>query len=76
MQARYVGTGSADTTREELLLTQHRDTYASLLGRHNMLVYMGAAENQCLARTRLRLLRSMIRPTVAARRPEAPAACK
>jgi len=64
VQSKYTGTGSSDTTRDELLLTQHRDTYASVLGHHNVLSYIATAENQSLARTRLRLLDTMVAPTL------------
>jgi splicing factor 3B subunit 5 len=66
VQAKYVGTGSPDTTKDELLLTQHRDTYASILGHQNVLAYMAAAENQSHGRMRLRLLEAMIAPTLRA----------
>ena len=56
VQAKYVGTGHSETTREEWMLTQHRDTYASLLGHHDQLVLLGTAESQSVARVRFRLL--------------------
>lgn len=33
LQSKYTGTGHADTTRWEWLVNQHRDTYASMIGK-------------------------------------------
>lgn len=64
VQSKYVGTANADTTKEELLLTQHRDTYASILGHGNLVTYIAVAENQSISRTRLRMLEAMLAPTL------------
>ncbi|KAJ1985170.1 Splicing factor 3B subunit 5 [Dimargaris cristalligena] len=61
-QARFVGTGDAETTKYQWLSNQHRDTYASLIGHPNLLSYMAVAENESLARCRLNLLEKMVQP--------------
>ena len=62
LKARYVGTGHADVSKHEWLSNQHRDTYASILGHHDQLLYYATAENESLARVRLNMLHKMVQP--------------
>ena len=39
----------------EWLVNQHRDSYASYIGHHNMLSYIAVAENESLARVRFNM---------------------
>jgi splicing factor 3B subunit 5 len=66
VQARYEGTGHSDTTRDEWMSTQHRDTNAMLVGNPHHLKYYSVATGQSLARTRLMILDGMVDPLNAA----------
>jgi len=50
VHSKYVGTGNADTTREEWLHTQHRDTYSLIIGMNSL--YVAAALGEGTARVR------------------------
>ncbi|CAI5460806.1 unnamed protein product [Closterium sp. Yama58-4] len=52
MQARYVGTGHADTTKYEWAVNIHRDSYASYVGHHPLLAFFAVAENESIGRER------------------------
>lgn len=62
LQSKYIGTGHADTTKYEWLVNQHRDSYSSYLGHHDMLNYMSIVENESRARVRFNLLEKMVQP--------------
>ncbi|KAF2738833.1 splicing factor 3B, subunit 5 [Polyplosphaeria fusca] len=62
LQARYVGTGHADTTKHEWLQNIQRDTLASIIGHPPMLLYQSIAHGECREKTRIRLLERMIQP--------------
>ena len=62
LQNKFLGTGHPDMTRHELAVQNHRDTYATILGHHDMLLYAAAAEGVCGARMRLSLMERMIAP--------------
>lgn len=62
LKARYVGTGHADLSKYEFLSNQHRDTYASILGHFDQLLYYATAENESIGRVRLSMLHKMIQP--------------
>ena len=62
LQARYVGTGHPDLHRYDWLSNIQRDTYASLVGHHNMLQYVALCENESVGRTKYKLLNKMFLP--------------
>ncbi|TPX38218.1 hypothetical protein SmJEL517_g00417 [Synchytrium microbalum] len=62
LQARYNGTGHADTTKFEWVTTQHRDSYASYIGHPNLLAFFAVAENESGARLRHRFNQKMLAP--------------
>ncbi|MCJ1274252.1 hypothetical protein MMC21_002047 [Puttea exsequens] len=47
LQARYVGTGHADTTKHEWLSNVHRDTLASYVGHPPLLEWISLGEGEC-----------------------------
>uniref|UniRef100_M4C4L0 Splicing factor subunit n=2 Tax=Peronosporaceae TaxID=4777 RepID=M4C4L0_HYAAE len=62
LQAKYVGTGHADTTKFEWTVNQHRDTLASHLGHSDLLAYFAVAENESMGRVRYNMLEKMLQP--------------
>ncbi|EGF76608.1 hypothetical protein BATDEDRAFT_14855 [Batrachochytrium dendrobatidis JAM81] len=62
LQARYVGTGHADTNKFEWVQNQHRDTYASYLGHRTLMNYFAVAENESLGRLQTRFLSNILQP--------------
>ena len=62
LQSKYIGTGHADTTKWEWLTNQHRDSYASYVGHHDLLNYLAIAENESKARLRFNYLKKMVQP--------------
>ncbi len=52
MQAKYVGTGHADTTRFEWAVNMHRDSYASYVGHPPLSAYFAVAENESIGRVK------------------------
>ncbi|RLN74847.1 hypothetical protein BBJ28_00022290, partial [Nothophytophthora sp. Chile5] len=62
LQAKYVGTGHADTTKFEWAVNQHRDTLASHLGHSDMLAFFAVAENEAIGRVRYNMLEKMLQP--------------
>ena len=62
LQNKFLGTGHPDMTRHELAVAHHRDTYATMLGHADMLLYAAAAEGVCSARMRLTLMERMVAP--------------
>jgi splicing factor 3B subunit 5 len=62
LQARYVGTGHADTTKWEWLVGVHRDSYASYAGRPNLASFFAVAQNESVGRVRYEFLQKMLLP--------------
>ncbi|PAA84145.1 hypothetical protein BOX15_Mlig026727g1, partial [Macrostomum lignano] len=62
LQAKYVGTGHADTNKWEWLTNQHRDTCASVQGHPDLLNMIAIAENESRARVRFNLMEKMLQP--------------
>jgi len=72
LQARHVGTGSADTTSREWRTNVARDTSSSILGHPPLLNYYAIGTGQCRERARIELLERMIAPS---KPPEAKVRC-
>ncbi|KAI9736768.1 MAG: hypothetical protein M1834_000972 [Cirrosporium novae-zelandiae] len=62
LQARYVGTGHADTTKFEWTSNIARDSNASYIGHPPLLSYMALGMGESKEKTRLRFLEKMIQP--------------
>mmetsp|Transcript_9093 Transcript_9093/g.10895 ORF Transcript_9093/g.10895 Transcript_9093/m.10895 type:complete len:94 (+) Transcript_9093:74-355(+) len=62
LQMKYVGTGHPDITRYEWVVNHHRDSAASYIGHHHMLLMFGTAENESMGRVKHRLLAQMVAP--------------
>ncbi|CAI8014567.1 Splicing factor 3B subunit 5 [Geodia barretti] len=62
LQSKYVGTGHADITKFEWLVNQHRDSFASYMGRPNLLEFFAVAENESKARVKFSFLQKMLQP--------------
>ncbi|KAF2264915.1 splicing factor 3B subunit 5/RDS3 complex subunit 10 [Lojkania enalia] len=62
LQARYVGTGHADTTKFEWTSNIARDSLSSYIGHPPMLQYMSIGLGQPKEKTRIMLLERMIQP--------------
>uniref|UniRef100_A0A060T4L5 ARAD1B04400p n=1 Tax=Blastobotrys adeninivorans TaxID=409370 RepID=A0A060T4L5_BLAAD len=62
LQARYIGVGDADTTREEWRANVARDSYASYIGHPGLLQQFSVALGEPRALTRKRFIDSMINP--------------
>lgn len=62
LQSKYVGTGHADITKYEWIVNQHRDTYASYVGHHNLVEFFAIAENESKARVKFSFLQKMLQP--------------
>ena len=62
LQSKYIGTGHSDTSKFEWLLNQHRDSFASYLGHHDLVSFFAIAENETKARIRFNLLHKMLQP--------------
>ncbi|KAI9747506.1 MAG: hypothetical protein M1815_004143 [Lichina confinis] len=56
LQARYVGTGHADTTKFEWTSNIHRDSYASYIGHPPLLEYMAIGLNEPKEKLRARMI--------------------
>ncbi len=52
LQARYIGTGHADTTKHEWTSNIHRDSYASYIGHPPLLAYMAVGMGEPRERVR------------------------
>ncbi|KAJ5246160.1 splicing factor 3B subunit 10 SF3b10 [Penicillium chermesinum] len=61
LQARYVGTGHADTTRHEWAQNIVRDSYASYIGHPPLLQYMAVGLNEPKEKVRMQMLEKMVR---------------
>ncbi|TGZ84658.1 splicing factor 3B, subunit 5 [Ascodesmis nigricans] len=62
LQARYVGTGHADTTKFEWTSNLHRDTYSSYIGHPPLLEYMALGTGTPMAKLKTALIEKMIQP--------------
>jgi splicing factor 3B subunit 5 len=62
LQARYVGTGHADTTKFEWTSNIQRDSYASYVGHPPMLSYMAIGMGECREKVRAQMVEKMIQP--------------
>mmetsp|Transcript_13481 Transcript_13481/g.25726 ORF Transcript_13481/g.25726 Transcript_13481/m.25726 type:complete len:94 (+) Transcript_13481:68-349(+) len=62
LQMKYIGTGHPDITRYEWVVNHHRDSAASYIGHHHMLLMFGIAENESAARIKYQLLQQMVAP--------------
>jgi splicing factor 3B subunit 5 len=61
-QARYIGIGSADTSKFEWMSNMQRDSMASYIGHPPLLQYMSIGLGQSREVTRVQLLERMVRP--------------
>lgn len=61
LQARYVGTGHADTTKYEWLQNLSRDSYASYIGHPAMLSYMAVGMGEPKEKVRTMMIEKMVR---------------
>lgn len=62
LQARYIGIGSADTTKHEWTSNMQRDSLSSFIGHPPILQYMSIGLGQPREKTRVQLLERMIQP--------------
>ncbi|KAI8900730.1 splicing factor 3B subunit 5/RDS3 complex subunit 10 [Globomyces pollinis-pini] len=62
LQAKFNGTGHADTNRYEWLQAQHRDSLASYVGHNSLIAHMAVAENKSIMRLRARFVETMVQP--------------
>jgi splicing factor 3B subunit 5 len=62
LQARYIGIGSADTTKHEWSSNIARDSLSSYIGHPPLLQYMSIGLGQSREKTRVQLLERMVRP--------------
>ena len=62
LQARYIGIGSADTTKHEWTSNMARDSLSSFVGHPPLLQYMSIGLGQPREKTRVQLLERMVRP--------------
>ena len=61
LQARYVGTGHADTTKYEWMSNIVRDSYASYIGHPPLLSYMAVGMGEPKEKVRLAMIEKMVR---------------
>lgn len=62
LQSKQIGTGHPDVHPHEWLVNQHRDTYCTYLGRHDMLSYFAVAEGESKARLKFNYQKKLICP--------------
>ncbi|RKF65831.1 Uncharacterized protein OnM2_002020 [Erysiphe neolycopersici] len=62
LQARYVGTGHADTTKFEWTSNIQRDSRASYIGHPPILTYMAIGLGESREKVRAQLIERMIQP--------------
>ncbi|KAL4955508.1 splicing factor 3B subunit 5/RDS3 complex subunit 10 [Aspergillus filifer] len=60
-QARYIGTGHADTTKHEFLSNIVRDSYASYIGHAPLLGYMALGMGESREKVRAMMVERMVR---------------
>ena len=61
LQARYIGTGHADTTKYEWLSNIKRDSCASYIGHNPLLSYMAVGMGESKEKVRTKMLEKMVR---------------
>jgi splicing factor 3B subunit 5 len=61
-QARFIGIGSADTTKFEWMSNMQRDSLSSYVGHPALLQYMSIGLGQPREVTRVQILERMVRP--------------
>jgi splicing factor 3B subunit 5 len=61
-QARFIGIGSADTTKFEWMSNMQRDSMSSYVGHPPLLQYMSIGLGQPREVTRVQILERMVRP--------------
>ena len=61
MQARYIGTGHADTTKYEWVSNIVRESYASYIGHPPMLSYMALGMGESKEKVRAAMIEKMVR---------------
>lgn len=61
LQAKYIGTGHADTTRHEWTNNIVRDSYASYIGHPSLLAYMALGMGEAKEVVRGEMIEKMIR---------------
>ena len=61
LQARYIGTGHADTTKYEWTSNILRDSYASYVGHNPLLSYMAVGMGEPKEKVRTMMLEKMVR---------------
>ncbi|KAK5796525.1 hypothetical protein VI817_005810 [Penicillium citrinum] len=61
LQARYIGTGHADTTKYEWTSNILRDSYASYVGHNPLLSYMSVGMGEPKEKVRTMMLEKMVR---------------
>ena len=61
LQARYVGTGHADTTKHEWMSNIVRDSYASYVGHPPLLAYMALGMGEPKEKVRVQMIEKMVR---------------
>lgn len=61
MQARYVGTGHADTTKYDWVSNIVRDSYASYIGHPPLLSYMSVGMGEPKEKVRAAMIQKMVR---------------
>ncbi len=62
LQAKYTGTGHADTSKHEWATQQKRDAYASYVGHPALMSYFSVALNEPKERVRCSFLKNMVQP--------------
>lgn len=62
LQTRYIGIGSADTSKHEWTTNMARDSLTSYIGHPPLLQYMSIGLGQPREKTRVQLLERMIQP--------------
>ena len=62
LYAKQVGCGHSDTTKWEMMTNIQRDSLASHVGHYSRLAYMAGAQNESIAKTRIKYLERMVQP--------------
>jgi splicing factor 3B subunit 5 len=62
LQSSYLGTGNADTTRQEWFETQQRDTYASFIGHKSMQRFIALAKGESMHRVQYDCYEKLVQP--------------
>ena len=61
LQAKYIGTGHADTTRHDWTTNIVRDSYASYVGHPPLLAYMALGMGEPQEKVRAQMIEAMVR---------------